>query len=55
MAVELAGNRSRVTGIHTEKVEYRGRDVGGRLAFTEIYVNTAGQWQIERSELKPVR
>jgi uncharacterized protein DUF4440 len=52
LAVELAGNRARVTGVHNEAVKYRGRDVGGRLGFTEVYVNIGGQWRIEWSQLK---
>jgi Domain of unknown function (DUF4440) len=54
LSVEILGKRARVTGVHTENVKYRGRDVGGRIAFTEVYVNSGGRWQIEWSQLRPL-
>jgi hypothetical protein len=38
--------------VHTARVTSRGRDIGGRIAFTEVYVRTGGLWRIAWSELQ---
>jgi ketosteroid isomerase-like protein len=49
--IEIVGTTSRATGTHLEQVKYRGREVGGRLGFAEVYVKGTNGWQIQSSRL----
>jgi TPR repeat protein len=39
------------SGTHNETVKYKGRDVGGTLKFSELYVRRGSEWQLQSSRL----
>ena len=52
--VRVYGDTSVVTGIHRENVKYQGREVGGKLRYTQVYVKRQGRWQIVASQLTSI-
>ena len=50
MKVRVFGETAVVTGSHYEKSSYKGKDTGGHIVWTDVFVKRQGRWQVVASQ-----
>jgi ketosteroid isomerase-like protein len=53
MKVRLFGDVAVVTGTHTEKSSYKGKDTSGKYVWTDVFVKRQGHWMAVASQWAP--
>ena len=54
MKVNVYGDAAVVTYGSTDKATYKGKDIGGRYRWTDVFVNRNGRWQLVAGHGTPI-
>jgi hypothetical protein len=54
MKVNVYGDAAVVTYGSTDKATYKGKDIGGRYRWTDVFVNRNGRWQLVAGQGTPI-